>query len=135
MSRSGYMDEADDNWSHIKWRGQVASATRGKRGQALLRAMLEALDAMPVKELITHELRCEQGVCALGAVGQARGMDLERLDPNDGESVAAAFDIALPLALEIVFENDEGGPFKEDPAHRWTRMRAWVAGQIKAPEP
>lgn len=30
MSRSGYNDDID-NWQMIKWRGQVASAVRGKR--------------------------------------------------------------------------------------------------------
>ena len=33
MSRSGYIDDMDDTWQFIKWRGQVASAIRGARGQ------------------------------------------------------------------------------------------------------
>jgi hypothetical protein len=57
MSRSGYSyDDDDDNWSLIKYRGAVASAIRGKRGQALLRAVLAALDAMPEKRLIADDL-------------------------------------------------------------------------------
>ena len=47
MSRSGYSDDIDDNWAHIMWRGRVASSIRGKRGQAMLRELLAALDAMP----------------------------------------------------------------------------------------
>lgn len=132
VSRSGYTDDFEDNWTLIKYRGWVASATRGKRGQRLLRAMVDALDAMPTKELITSELRCQGGVCALGALGQARGMDLEALDPDCPGQVAAAFDIAEPLAREIVFENDECGPCRETPANRWFRMRMWVASQIKS---
>jgi hypothetical protein len=45
-------------WSHIRWRGAVASAIRGGRGQAFLREMLAAMDAMPVKRLVANELRC-----------------------------------------------------------------------------
>lgn len=60
MSRSGYNDDID-NWALIKWRGQVASAIRGKRGQKMLRDLLAALDAMPEKSLIVHELESESG--------------------------------------------------------------------------
>lgn len=45
MSRSGYSEELDQ-WDLIRWRGQVASAIRGKRGQAFLRAMLAALSLL-----------------------------------------------------------------------------------------
>ena len=134
MSRSGYSDDCEDQWAFIRWRGVVASAIRGKRGQALLRAMADALDAMPVKELVAHELECRDGVCALGAVGRARGMDLSPLDPEDPDAVAAAFGIATPLAQEIVWINDEGSHRRELPSERWARVRAWVAKQIK-PEP
>lgn len=135
MSRSGYYDECEDNWQHIRWRGMVASATRGKRGQAFLRDLAAALDAMPEKRLITNDLVREdstgfENVCAIGALGKARGVDLKRLDPEDIEGVAAAFDIADPLAREIVFENDEAGAWKETPERRWLRVRSWVAAQI-----
>lgn len=138
MSRSGYHDDLD-NWDLIRWRGQVASAIRGKRGQVLLKDMLAALDSMPEKALVTSELETEEGdVCALGALGKARGMDLRSLDPEESESVAAAFNIAEPLAKEIVYENDEhgwiygAGKFRrETPEERWKRMRAWVVSQIK----
>lgn len=137
MSRSGYSEDCEDNWALIKWRGMVASATRGKRGQRLLRDMLAALDAMPEKRLVAHELACADGVCALGALGRQRGMNLVGLDPNDSASVAAAFDIAEPLAQEIVYMNDEfAGWSRETPEMRWTRMRAWVASQITTePQP
>ncbi len=130
MSRSGYTDDIEDNWSHIMWRGRVTSAMRGKRGQALLKTMLAALDAMPEKRLIRNDLACPDGVCALGSLGQYRGMSLTELDPENYEQVAAAFDIAEPLAREIVYMNDEVG-WRETPEARWQRMRAWVAGCIK----
>lgn len=133
MSRSGYSDGCD-GWELIKWRGMVASAIRGKRGQKLLRDLLEALDAMPVKRLIANELETAEGeVCALGAVGKARGLDMSELDPEEPEDVAAEFDIATCLAKEIVYENDEAGPWRgETPEQRWTRVRAWVASKIAA---
>jgi hypothetical protein len=130
MSRSGYTEDLD-NWQMIKWRGMVASATRGKRGQACLREMLAALDSMPEKALIIHELELEGDVCALGALGKARGVDMSKLDPEEPESVAAVFNIATPLAQEIVYHNDEGGSNKETPEERWKRMRSWVTAQIR----
>lgn len=115
----------------IRWRGQVASAIRGNRGQALLRDLLAALDVMPVKALIAEELVTEEGdVCALGAVGMARGVDMSELDPYEPEYIASVLDIATPLAQEIAYENDEGG-WRETPEQRWVRMRAWVARRIR----
>lgn len=48
MSRSEYSENLD-SWSLIRWRGQVVSAIRGKRGQAFLRELVDALEAMPEK--------------------------------------------------------------------------------------
>lgn len=130
MSRSGYSEDLDQ-WDLIRWRGQVAAATRGKRGQALLRDLLASLDAMPDKSLVVEELATPEGeVCTLGALGKARGMDLEKIDPEDYDAVADAFGVAHQLAQEIMWQNDEGG-WKETPTQRWQRMRAWVAAQIR----
>jgi hypothetical protein len=120
---------------------------RGKRGQAFLREMAVALDAMPVKELISGEVvRDEQRVCAIGAVAVARKIDVSVLDIYDGEDVGNAMGIARALACEIAYENDEcgrrqeiEGPSRhawgpetrpESPAERWTRMRRWIESQI-----
>jgi hypothetical protein len=73
MNRSGYdEDSCLDQWSHIRWRGQVASAIRGKRGQTFLHELADALDAMPEKRLIAHELQEGANVCAIGSVGVQR---------------------------------------------------------------
>jgi hypothetical protein len=129
MSRAGYSDDLDQ-WDLIRWRGQVASAIRGKRGQAFLRDLVAALDALPSKRLIAHELKAEDGeVCALGALGLVRNIDMERLDPDEPDDVAAAFGIAQQLAREVVYMNDEYGP--ETPEQKFTRMRDWVASLIK----
>lgn len=131
MSRSGYTEDWDfDTWSMIKYRGQVASAIRGRRGQSFLRELLEALDALPEKRLITHELRQGGEVCAIGALGARRGTDMDALDPEDAESIAAAFGVARQLVCEIEYENDECSGH-ETPEVRWSRMRAWVVRQLK----
>lgn len=156
MSRSGYVED-DDVLSMGRWRCRVASALRGKRGQSFLREALAALDAMPDKRLIAHDLAVDGEFCMLGVVGAGRNIDLTALDPEDYDRVADAFGIAPCMAQEIVFENDEQlaefkwvrkplcGPVRpwepryiecqvevEDVAQkRWVHMRQWVAGHIE----
>ena len=133
MSRSGYTEDIDDWEAQLQancYRGAVESAIRGRRGQAFLREMREALDAMPVKRLISHELEQGGEVCAIGSVGARRGINMSNLDPDAIESVAGKFGIAEALAREIVYENDEGKWGAETPEERWQRMRAWVDRQI-----
>lgn len=132
MSRSGYCDDCDDQWAMIRWRGMIASASRGKRGQEFFKDMLVALDALPEKRLIKDELVTADGnVCALGALGKARSVDMTDIDPENSDRVAVTFNIAEPLAREVVYMNDEYGPWKETPEDRFTRIRGWVARQIK----
>lgn len=160
MSRSGYSDDGDcENWSLICWRGAVTSAIRGARGQAFLRELVAALDAMPVKELAAESLVTEDGeFCTLGAVGASRGMDMSSIDPEDWGQVAKAFGLAPAMVREIVYENDEGtvsdwkwvdveicGPMRRpenhkrsrmvaDPtagARRWHAMRSWAEKNLK----
>lgn len=133
MSRSGYSDDCD-GWALIRWRGAVAAAIRGRRGQQTLREILAALDAMPVKALAAESLVTAEGsFCTLGALGSQRGIDLAALDPEDPDGVASAFGVAPALVKEVVYENDEGGwNCQESPEARWGRMRAWVASHIQA---
>jgi len=133
MSRSGYVDDMDDTWGLLRWRGQVASSIRGERGQKLLKDTLEALDALPEKCLITNDLQNDEGdVCTLGAVFKKRNIETANIDPEEPEDVAAALDIAPCLAQEIVYENDECGRYGETPEERWRRMRKWVAARIRS---
>lgn len=124
MSRSGYSDDCENLGL---WRGAVQRATTGYRGQHLLRKLLAALDAMPVKRLIADEIQNESGdVCALGALDPA-------VKEYDAVYLAEHFGIAHALAAEIVYMNDEAFVWREDaetPEQRWVRMRAWVASQI-----
>jgi hypothetical protein len=131
VSRSGYSDDFDQQWDLIRWRGAVASAIRGRRGQAFLREMLAALDAMPVKDLTLGALEYGHRVCAIGAVGRVRGVDMSNIDPEDWEQVARAFGISEALVREIAFLNDD----YNHPGRRWAGMRTWVEDMLKRPAP
>ena len=144
MSRSGYTEDDDGNVPLAMWRGQVASAIRGKRGQVMLRDLLEALDAMPEKRLIKNALIVDApsfippelskhvtpDVCALGALGVKRGINMETLDPEDYHAVADAFGVAHQLAQEIEWMNDEAF-WHATPEQRWQNMRDWTLRQLK----
>ena len=161
MSRSGYSDDCD-GWALIRWRGAVKSAIRGARGQAMLRELAAALDALPEKRLAAEALTTDEGdYCALGALGRARGMDTAQIDPYDRDAVAQAFGVAEALAAEIMWMNDEMieesraysnfevcGPMRGWEQHvqlrwvtdpraaekRWAQMRHWVEQQIITPK-
>jgi hypothetical protein len=141
MSRSGYVDDYN-GWAFICWRGAVASALKGKRGQSFLVELRDALEAMPVKRLVTDTLQADGEFCTLGVLGAKRGLDMAPIDAHCRESVSQAFGIAEALAAEIVFENDEhpgeykqvDGSYKlipETPESRWVRMHKWVVENIK----
>ena len=132
MSRSNYSDDMENGWALIRWRGAVASALNGARGQAFLRELLASLDALPDKKLIAGDLMAQSGeVCALGAVGVARAIPMDALDPEDASSVADTFGIAEAMSREIVWINDEAVAYSETPEARWQRVRKWVQQQIK----
>jgi len=131
VSRSGYSDDWN-GWASIRYRGAVASAIRGKRGQAMLIELAAALDAMPVKRLIESEfVRPDGCMCALGVLGTARGLDMSPLDPEDSEEIAKFFGISTALANEVMFENDyESYCQPASETNRWKRVREWVRESI-----
>lgn len=155
MSRSGYTDDYDDaDYPLALYRGTVASATRGKRGQRFYKELLAALDAMPVKELHAgvFDDPNEGKVCALGALARAKGIDATKFDPEDDYAahvLAAKLDVADCLTRETIYINDEGfrrhyirldhhreheqnwACLLERPDERWRRVRDWVSKQIR----
>jgi hypothetical protein len=141
MSRHGYSDDGDyDQWASIRWRGQVASAFRGARGQAFLREAIQALEDLPEKKLAPGSFAeasdGQPNFCTLGAVGRKRGLDMSHLqamaeDEDDTSADAgAAFGIARAMAAEIMFYNDEYGPHNETDEQRWHRMHRWLSRQL-----
>jgi hypothetical protein len=136
MGRSGYSDDCDDEYNTANlFNANIARATKGKRGQAFLRALAEALDAMPEKRLVADELEtAEGGVCALGCLGKAQGKDLRGVDTEDYDKLGELFGIAPLLAREVMFENDDDFGYRtETPEVRWQRVRRWVTRQINSP--
>lgn len=129
MSRSGYSDDID-NWALIRYRGAVASSFHGRRGRAFLREMLDALDALAVKRLVAEDLEAEGEVCALGAVGRRRGMDMTDLDPCDAETMSYVFGVAPAFIREVTYMNDEHLWKPETPEERFSRMRDWIVTEL-----
>lgn len=148
MSRSNYNDDIDP-WDLIRWRGAVKSAVRGTRGQALLRELLAALDAMPQRELVASRFEADGEFCALGVLGKHRGIEVGMLESDDDDDdtdtklVAKTFGVADALVREIMDVNDRGSePYFEYEAQRndhlaamqkkkrWQRVRDWVAEQL-----
>ena len=129
MSRSGYHEDCENL---DLYRHSVERAIKGKRGQAFLCELADALDAMPVKRLIAEHLIDDVGeVCAIGAVCKARAIDLGKVYEDDSQSIADAVGIARALAAEIAWMNDEENYDPETPEQRWVRMREWVRRNIE----
>lgn len=141
MSRHGYTE--DEPWDvadmlrQAGWRQAVRNAIKGKRGQAFLRELRDALEAMPVHELAAQSFTRGGEVCALGSVMLKRGLDasaIEMVEDDDEsepvyEEAAAMLKIAPCMAAQIMYANDEGS-YTETPAQRWARMRRWVERRI-----
>jgi len=133
VSRCGYTDDSEDALEFGRWRAQVMSAIRGKRGQKFLADLVAALDALPEPRLVANELEDSEGVCALGALGRARGVALVDLDTEDYEQLGTTFNIAHQLAQETMFINDERAR-RATPEERWRIVRWWALKQLRAPE-
>lgn len=130
MSRSGYSDDGDGCDMNL-YRATVDRALAGKRGQLFLQGLAKALDDMPVKRLIAHELVAENGeACAIGAYCQAKGIDTKDVDYEHPSAVGRLVNISSSMAAEIEYENDERIEREETPEQRWTRMRKWVADNL-----
>ena len=148
MSRSGYVEGCEmDQWDFIRWRGAVASAIRGKRGQTLLKELEAALVAMPTKELCKNDFaNPETGqVCALGSVAVKRKLDQGKTveaamkevgsefpEGTEAEEVSDEFDISDALAKEITWVNDDEAP--TDPKGRYEYVLGWVREKLKKTE-
>lgn len=137
MSRSGYSDDCENM---NLYRGTVERAIKGKRGQLFLQDLAAAMDAMPEKRLIAEELVTNAGeVCAIGVICKARGIDVTDVDVEDADKIGKLVGIARSMAAEIEYENDkrswhndERSWHNETPEQRWTRMRAWVAENLRS---
>lgn len=132
MSRSGYTDDNDDPLAHGRWRQAVKRALEGKRGQALLRELLGALDAMEDKRLYSGSFATADGeFCTLGVLGAKRGTKMDDLGDEDycePEIVAERFGIAPAMAAEIMYLNDEYA------VDEWKWMNVEICGPMRPRE-
>ena len=116
MSRHGYTYDHDDPLVTGRWIGALNSAVRGKRGQAFLKYLDDALDTMEEKELFPGSFSTPNGeFCALGILGKYKGIPVDDLGGDNHEDyeceperVAERFGIAESLACEVMYLNDEG---------------------------
>ncbi len=147
MSRHGYIEddgEPESMLSHGRWRAQVASALRGKRGQTFLVDLIAALDALPEPKLVAGHLETTEGeVCALGALGRYRQVKLPAPeDPEDADPeeeadwywLGSAFDIAPQLAQETMYVNDEHSPCVTTPAGYLAFGNEYAQGPLEHPD-
>lgn len=144
MSRSGYADEWDDSDEELEktialWRAEIKEAVEGESGQAFLREMLGAMDALPAKRLIPFNLVAHTGeTCALGSVCVARGLDVTDIEMDDEENpdvhyqVAEVLKVPHALACEVMWANDDAGKYDETPEERFARMRLWIEKRVLA---
>ncbi len=139
MSRSGYNEDCVNYAGINLYRANVDRALAGKRGQAFLRELITALDALPEKKLIAESFSKADGVCALGSVARMRGVvdklpDPEMCDEYEvGECAARVLGIAECMAREIMWENDDCYSVETE-EQRWKRVRSWATKQINRKE-
>ena len=134
MSRCGYIDDIDQRGLAM-WRGRVASAIRGKRGQAMLRKLRDAMDAIPDKWLTRCVLMEKDGTpCALGLALRSAGIadtELIGMEGDDHEWIAERLNVASCLVQELEYLNDDFMWVEESDEARWRRMRKLVDDLIR----
>lgn len=142
MSRT-WEGESDNPLDWGRYEAAKRSTLRGKRGQAFLRELVAALDALPQPELSEGALgdRRTGCVCALGAVALAQGEAFADLAKDDGNwspgEAAEWYSISPTLANEIISANDDwrDGNDARTRQLRWRHVRAWAVHHLtEAPQ-
>jgi len=132
MSRINYSDEEIYPGQFDLWQANCARSLRGKKGQEELRALRDALLALPDKRLIHGLLVDEEGeMCAMGAYAQYKGLDLQTFDPED-ETDAVGIEAGMPalVAWKVVEMNDMELHSRFTPEERYAMMLQWVERQL-----
>lgn len=132
--RISYSDEEDWPGQFELWQANCRRSLHGKHGQEELRALRDALLALPEKRLIYGLLDDEEGgVCAIGAYARHKGVDLSRFDPEDeSDEVGIAAGMPSLVAWKVVEMNDV--EFSHlTPEQRYEKMLAWVEREIEHP--
>lgn len=123
MGRSGYTDyddcaDAADMLRMYAWNANVRRHIAGRKGQAFMWELYQALEDLPEKVLIQGGLVDQDGTCcALGAVARYRKMEVPeefRITPEEEpdeyefqEAMGPLFGIRDMMAREVMYANDE----------------------------
>jgi hypothetical protein len=130
VSRS-WEGESDDPLDWGRYKAATRSTLRGRRGQAFLRELIAALDALHRPELSAGALgnRRTGCVCALGAIALAQGASFDDLARDNGDwgpgDAADWYNISPTLANEIISANDDWGDGNSAKVRqsRWRHVR------------
>jgi len=115
----GECDDEEDQRRYALQAANLARQIKGKRGQAFLRELLTALEALPEKVLIEGHVSEDGMVCTFGALALKRRTDAG--EPR--ESVLA------DLESVVVHLHDENGDEPEDYEPMWE----WAERELAAP--
>lgn len=131
--RINYTEEEDFDGQFELWRANCERSLRGKKGQAELRVLRDALLALPEKRLLLGTLEDEVGdVCAIGAYGKYKGVDLQNFDEeSDSDEVGISAGMPRLVAWKVVEMNDMEFDHAT-PEERYERMLAWVESKLPA---
>lgn len=137
-------DDEDFNNQAALYQANTDRALAGKRGQAFLKEMEEALLMLPQKRLINGAVCKEGEVCAIGALAVKRKRDagdsisaalywLEKEAPDEdaeADSTSAYAEEHLGvldrLAFRMAWVNDLNEPEEETPEKRYERVLTWI---------
>ncbi len=125
-------DEEDYSGQFELWQANCERSLRGKHGQEELRELREALLALPEKRLIHESLEDEEGgVCAIGAYGKRKGVDLSKFDvDSDTDEVGIAGGMPRLVAWKVVEMNDMQFSSEFTPEQRYEKMLAWIESKL-----
>ncbi len=140
--RISYSEEEDYPGEFDLYQGNCMRSIKGKKGQAALRELEQALLAMPDKRLIANELETADGdVCAIGALVKHRGVT-PKSDPEDMEEVGMELGMPRLVAWKVVALNDvdidsyydpkEGHCVSYTPEERYEHVLAQVQKWLSA---
>ncbi len=146
MSR--FSDDFDEDFYNQQalYAQATKNALAGKRGQAALKELAEALLALPEKKLLEGQLYNEKDeVCAVGAMavhrkmkkGMTRAEAVAELSKKYGDDCHSTIDCGMAdvgllgcLAAEFAYINDEEA-CASTPEERYEIVLKWVREQIK----
>lgn len=147
MSRF-YPNEDGDALSQGRWEHNLSRSIAGKKGQAALRELRQALLALPEPKLVTGLFTTAEGLCCtLGALaayrkGREEGISIteaaralhDAVDPEDSDlhvEEGKKAGLSETLAWHLGYQNDDSYEFgRASPEERFAGVLCWVNENI-----